>query len=466
MNKLAVASAALLVALLALPGAVGLIAEARVYDRVAAIDADPRAAAEVRSYERGWFRSTARIDLRLVPDDVAALAEANGTPLGAASSLPVVVEYAHGPVAVLDGVHFGWGKFVVRPDTTDPGVDEITQTLGVPYLFEFRGRSGYLGRIDFDADAPPFELPVEEVLVAFSGATLRGSFASPRFRADARIGSVDIRSETGSFTMHGIDFSTDSELRSEYVMPGDALFTVDTVSVGDGLGGTPAMETKNLRIASETAVDAAGELLAMRLKYDVDSLRVEDNELTAGTVSVAVRNLDVAAVEAYGELAADAAAAGAGPAALAASLAPHFERALRAGPSIALDPIRFRFNGEPFDGRIEVTTNTAGLPTAGRLSLDNPLMLLGAVNVNAYARLSKPLAATLATLAARRQLAADPTIPPEQVDYMAEAQSGLMLTMLVGQGVLVEDGDGYTSSFSYTNGAITLNGNPLPFGLP
>jgi uncharacterized protein YdgA (DUF945 family) len=36
----------------------------------------------------------------------------------------------------------------------------------------------------------------------------------------------------------------------------------------------------------------------------------------------------------------------------------------------------------------------------------------------------------------------------------------------VGQGVLIEDGDGYRTAFRYADGALTLNGNPLPFGLP
>ena len=63
------------------------------------------------------------------------------------------------------------------------------------------------------------------------------------------------------------------------------------------------------------------------------------------------------------------------------------------------------------------------------------------MNAKADVRLSKILAGQLATLAARLQLAGDDSIPPDQLDYMAEAQSGLMLTMLVGQGVLVEDGD-------------------------
>ena len=69
-------------------------------------------------------------------------------------------------------------------------------------------------------------------------------------------------------------------------------------------------------------------------------------------------------------------------------------------------------------------------------------------------------------LAARLQLAGDESIPPDQLDYMAEAQSGFMLTILVGQGMLIEDGDNYRSSLDYTDGALTLNGGPLPFGLP
>ena len=130
-----------------------------------------------------------------------------------------------------------------------------------------------------------------------------------------------------------------------------------------------------------------------------------------------------------------------------------------------LDPLRFRYGGEPFDGRVEVTTNPERLPPAGTLSLDNPLMMLGLVDTKADVRLSKTLAGQLATLGARMQLGSDPTIPPDQLDYMAEAQSGLMLTMLVGQGVLIEDGDGYRTSVDYTDGTMTLNGNPLPFGL-
>lgn len=467
MNKLAIVAAALLlIVLLVLPRVVGGITEARVVSRVAAIDANPQAAAELTSFDRSWFRSIAHIELTFGPGAVAGSAAAADLPLGVFITLPIVVEFAHGPIAVLDGVHFGWSKMVARPDAEASGIGELQQTLGVPYLFEFRGRSGYLGGLNFDADAPPFELPIDEALLTFSGGTLAGDFAAPHLRADARIGAVEFTSPTGTLAVRGLNLTADNELRSQYVMPGQASFSLESIAITRTRGATPMFEAANLKIASDTGIDSAGELLDVHVTYDVDSVRLEDNELTAGALAVALRNVDVAAVEAYGAVAADAAAAGGDPAAIAASLGPHLERALRRSPSFTLDPFRFRYDGEPFDGRIELTTNTARLPDAGTLNLDNPLLLAGLVNAKANVRLSKALAAELATLAARMQLGADSTIPPDQLDYMAEAQSGLMLTMLTGQGVLIEEGDAYVSSIDYTDGAATLNGNALPFGLP
>lgn len=466
MPKLAVATAVLLaVALLALPGAVGFMTEAQVAERVAAIDASTRLAAELRSFDRGWFQSTARIDLRFVPDSTAAAADAAGTPLGVFGTLPIVVEFAHGPIAVRDGMHFGWSKMVARPDIDAPGVAELTEFTGAPYLFEFRGRTNYLGGMRFDADSPPFEAPLGEALLTFSGGTLAGTFAGRTLTADAQVGSVSVSSPTGVFAVRGVQASIDSELRSRYLMPGVGSLSIETISAGTSQSGEPLFEAKALRFRSNVELDAANELIEMHTTSDVESARIDANEVTFGTIGVAVRNLDAAALAAYAAAADEAAAAG-DPEVLVSSFGPILERALRTGPSLTLDPIRFRYDGEPFDGRLEVTANTARLPPAGTLHVDNVLMLLGLVNVRAELRVSRVLAAQLAELGARMQLASDPSVPPDQLEYMAEAQSGLMLTMLVGQGVLIEDGDNYRSAVDYTDGALTLNGNPLPFGLP
>jgi uncharacterized protein YdgA (DUF945 family) len=466
MNKLAiVASALLLVALFGAPAVVGSVTEARVRERVAAIDASPTATAEVKSFDRGWFRSTAKVELSFVPDNLAQNAGLTAD-LGSFSRLPVAIDFAHGPIAVLDGVHFGWSKLVARPDPEAPSVTSLQQTLGVPYLFEFRGRSSYLGGLSFDADAPPFMLPIDEALLTFSGATLAGTFERLHLAGDLNISAVEFTSATGAFAVRGMYATANNDLRSQYVMPGQASLSIDSIEAGDATrGATPLLEAKSLKINSDVALDAADELLEGRVSYGLDSVRVEDTEVTAAALGFAVRNVDVATLEAYGAAATDAAATGADPATLVAALGPHLERALKAGPSVTLDPLRFRYDNELFEGRIEITTNTQRLPPAGTLDLGNPLLLMGLVNADASVRVSKPLAGKLAALTARLQLGADVSIPPDQLEYMAEAQSGLMLTALVGQGVLIEDGNDYRSSVQFRDGTITLNGNVLPLGL-
>lgn len=470
MNKLAtVAALALVLVLLGLPRVVGSMTEARVRERVAAIDASPAATATVRSFDRGWFKSTARIELTLVPDEIAQLAASGadaGNPFLGGAPLPIVVEVAHGPVAVLDGVHFGWSKMVARPDTSTPGIGELEQTLGVPYLFEFRGRTSYGGSVTFDADAPAFVLPVDEATLTFSGATLAGTFAGGRVDADANVRSLELSSPTGALAVSDVWASADNELRSEYILPGKASLQIGKMTMTDSLRGTaPLFDADNLTIASDTTLQADETLADFTVSYTLDALRLEGNELTDAALGIAVHNVDVAVLEAYGTAMRDAATAG-DPAAALATLGLEIERALQSGPSMTIEPLRFRFDDEPFAAKIALIANTDRLPPAGALSLDNPLLLLGVFDTSAEASASKPLALQLATLAAKMQLGADPSIPPDQLDYMAEAQSGLLLTMLTSQGVLVDEGDTYRTQVEFSDGTLTLNGNPLPFGLP
>jgi uncharacterized protein YdgA (DUF945 family) len=467
MSKLAlVAAVVLALLLLGLPRVVGSMTEARVRERVAAIDASPSAAATVRSFERGWFNSTARIELTLVPDELARAAAGggNGNAFLGGAPLPIVVEFAHGPVAVLDGTHFGWSQMIARPDIAEPGIGELQQTLGVPYLFEFRGRTSYGGGLAFDADAPAFVFPLDESLLTFSGATLAGTFDGNHLKADANVGSFEFDSPTGTFAVSGVWARADNDLLSEYVLPGKASLEIGKLSVTDTLRSTtPMLEADNVTVASDSALSADAALAHFTVTYGVESLRIDESELADAEIAIAVRNVEVAALEAYGAAVRDTTGE---PGAALATLGPQIERALLSAPSLTIEPLRFRFENEPFDAKVEITTDPRRLPPAGALNLESPLVVLGLFDATAEARASKPLTLQLATLAAKMQLGADGSIPPDQLEYMAEAQSGLLVTMLTGQGVLVDDGDAYRTRVEFTDGTLTLNGNPLPFALP
>src|SRR4029079_6455555 len=95
---------------------------------------------------------------------------------------------AHGPLALLDGAYFGWSKIVARPDSLARNVASLERGVGVPYLFEFRGRTSFVGRVSFDARWPAVDIAAEGVHLAFSAGGIDGARVGQRLVSDSRAG--------------------------------------------------------------------------------------------------------------------------------------------------------------------------------------------------------------------------------------------------------------------------------------
>ena len=202
MNKIFVAVVALIVVvLLAVPPALGTLTEARVRERVAAVGANGLVTVEVKSFDRGWFRSKAKIEFGLAPNYVAKMGTMGGPGSVLAQHATIAVDFMHGPVAVQNGVHFGWSAMVARLDPETPGLAQIEQQLGVPYLFEFRGHTGFAGGVAFDADVPPMDVPTGAAQFKFSGATLDGRYTGNRLVSNTRAASIEFASPGATFLL-------------------------------------------------------------------------------------------------------------------------------------------------------------------------------------------------------------------------------------------------------------------------
>jgi uncharacterized protein YdgA (DUF945 family) len=469
MKKVAIyAVAAVALLLLALPPMLGMLTESQVRARVAALDASGVLKVSLRTYERGWFRSRARMSLALAPQTIARLDE-----LGAALGLPplsadldrrvpISLEIAHGPLAVLDGVYFGWSKIVARPDDGARNVAALERNLGVPYLFEFRGRTGFAGGVSFDASVPPVDLEAAGVHIAFSGAGVDGGFVGQRLVSDSRLDGFTLTSPPGALTIRNVRAATDLELGSSGTGPGDARLSVEQLSIVDAArGDEPVLDAANVRIASKVGLDPRAALLDLHATYDSDSVQLYGTRVAEASVGVALAKIDVAALETYLKLA-QTDGGGNDP---AAEVGRALTRALAAGPSFVLDPLRLRIDGEPFTARVEIAANPAALPATGSVEPDNWLALLPALRTKADVDVSKKLARDIAVRAAEMRFA-DDGMPPDQRRLLADMQAGLMLVTLVSQGMLVDAGDTYHAELSLADGAVTLNGGPLPFDLP
>lgn len=468
-----IVAAVVVLALVGAPPVVGGLTQSQVAERVAMLDANPMAMARVVDYDRGWFSSTATIELGVDSDYVAQVSAIDGDvppPELMGQRLPIVVDIAHGPIAVGDGVHLGWSSFVARLDPADTQTAELLERLAIPYLFEFRGRTSYTGTIDFDADMPAIETSDPEASIAFSGATLDGSLAGRDLRWDLAASSLRVANGDGRFVAQGIGSSGDVEIRSQHLAIGTARLGVDGIQA-TGPFGQPLLEMANLEMQGGWDVDPSGELLTGTVSYAAGSVTADQVELADAALGIRISNLDAAAMEAYYEALQRVVAAGpADPAAaLGEELSPVIEQLLARSPILSFEPIRFRWQNEPFDANVLLELDGAALPPLALLDPTNPLPLIGALRATANARLSKALAEDIAVQVISTQLAmmgGANGMPPEQIEYMAGAQAGLMLVTLVGQGYLVDGGDSYSTDLRFANGTLTINGNELPLPIP
>jgi uncharacterized protein YdgA (DUF945 family) len=478
MNKLATATAAAAALLIVgLPPVFGMLTEAQVRARVAEISRSGLLTAEIRSYERGWFGGLAKIDLALAPQYAAQLAAASAA--GRASWLggladrtaPLEVELGHGPVAFLDGVHFGLSRMTARLDPALAAVANLERRLNVPHLLAFRGRTGFFGKLSFDADVPPVDLDLASIRVRFSGALLDGTLAGKKLAAHARADRLEVASAIGGVTLEGASADIDNEILSRYRLPGNAGFAIRSLSiVGAPRGANPALDVAGLRVDSTVALGDA-DLLDVRASFRLDSASADGAEVVDASVGIAFRKLDAAALDAYATALRGRATGGAAsPDEALRTLQPAIARLLVAGPSVALDPVSFRYDGEPFAGRAEILTNAAALASAltpnGAVDFGDPVTLLRLFDGSAEVDVSKKLAQQLTQLAIQARYANDATTTPDQQRRFAEASAVLALAALAGQGLLEDTGEGYRSALRVRNGGVTVNGAVLPLSVP
>jgi hypothetical protein len=468
MKKAAIALVAILVILLALPFLTGMMTQARIEERVAALNDNPAVVVNVASYDRGWFASTARVELGLSPPYAAQLG--GGMPAGADQRLPVVLEVKHGPVIFGDGVQIALSSVVATFDPDSALSVLARDQLGMPYIFQLRGHGPITGGFVFEADIPPVDYGDGENDLSFSGLRIDGSLRGDHVTSQGNIESFDFASGFATAVVEQVRFDMDSVYQAGGFGTGAGALSIARVVVTSPLAGTEPMFTaQGLRVGGESAIDDNGRM-RIGLNYGAESVATGASfSLADAELGVAVANLDAEAMKDY--YATMQLVMGQQPAVspdeLMAALVPVFDRLLEGGPNLAFDPVRFLMNGEPFTAKLLMEVDPAALPPAATRNYQDPMLWLAASTVTAEAQVSKVLAQDLAKQAMRMQLSGsgDPSLTEDDIDAQAEAQVGLMLVQLTGMGMLQDAGDSYTTNARFASGTLTVNGTPIPLGL-
>lgn len=461
----------IVVLLLVSPFAIGLFTENSFRQRIETESMNPYLSTSIESYDRGWFTSRVRLSYGLSDNYVTEL-EALGavSPVSTLSSakLPVIVEIAHGPILLKNGFEIGSAAVKAYVDPDAPMVSLAQQVLGLPYLIELRGRSGFGSGFEFEGDVPPAKGNMADFDYDFSGIDFSGRLNGDDLRFDAMLANCSVQSPFASAILDSLTINGDYEHRPGQVTLGTGGIAVTRFTATNPLvGGEPSFSLDNASATGSVDEDETGTTLDIKAVYRLGQLAAGELALHDAAIGLNFNHIDEAAMNRLYSLASNA-SGGLDESQMRAQIMPILEDVLAGDPSISVEPLQFSMTDGDFNGRIGITVDSSALPTDQASVLQNPMALVGALSAEADITASKPVAERLAALAAERNMPATgpdgQAVPDEQRESMAHAQATQMLQFLSTQGLLVDNGDSYSTSIRLADGTVTANGQPLPFG--
>ncbi|MFL2546846.1 MAG: DUF945 family protein [Candidatus Rariloculaceae bacterium] len=492
MNKTVAAIVVLVaVAVIGIPPVIGSFTEQRVMaqaERVGSMS-DDTYNFEVLEYEGGWFSSRVRVQARLGEDyvqqivdtlneegDMAAAMTAMMVQSFLGKSMPLEIELGHGPAMFTDGPQFGVLSAVIRIDPETEGLDELLETLGVPYIFEVRTLTGVTGASRFTGDVPPMEIADDDAEISFSGFYVEGGYDFRSRQIDS-VGTVDfLRANApgiGGAAIENLSFSADVTGHSSILWLGEIATTLGNVTI-DGITrhGPFDLTMTNAGASFDTALNDSGELVTIEGGYFIDSLTGTDGlDLTEASFDLGLRDFSREALEeyyAYSRLVAN-------DPRTAPPLIPGIQdmlyHTLATAPTIQIGPATMLWQGEPFEADLRIDVDNSVLPPQDEFSMLDIRTITSAITVTGYTDMSEDIAEALAAESMKYQLRQGAAqsgnqIPEADLDRLADSQSIGMLLGLVAQGILVESDTGYRSDLLFENRELTINGTVFPTGLP
>jgi uncharacterized protein YdgA (DUF945 family) len=476
-KSLPIIAIVIVLCLLVGPFATGMIAENSLRARIAAMSENNAwLDAEVISYQRAWFKSQARIAIRLDNDNLSNLADM--APIGDMSDalsqpLPIEIDIFHGPVSFNEGLHFGMGQVAARPDAEAAVLKSIAEMLNVPNLFEFRGRTGFGGRFDFTANVPAIDYAGPFGTAEFSGLDVVGSVAGTNLTTQATAERFNYQSPFAAAALDALQFDMRYEIRADKLPLGSSTFSIKNVVASSPFMGTgPLFELANFQSGHTLELNEAQATIDLSMTYSSDNLIAgEKLAVQDARIQLAVNGIDADATRTYYSIMDSGAVTEfSDPTELADLFQPAVDAALRRGFDIDVAPIEFSTPLGSLDSSIGIVVDGSSIPAGQVLDIRNIAVLLGVLTIDADIRVTKALALQIAAAVMRPQLAAalaDTGQPVSEVelDAAADAQAGLLFVSATGTGVAIDDGTNYISSIQFRDGGLIVNGEPLPNGL-
>jgi uncharacterized protein YdgA (DUF945 family) len=488
MKKIALILAVLILLFAAAPWVSGAFTERQFAADVARIEDNDYLAIDVVEYDRGWATSTALLEVGLTAAQLAEIDEATEeleeVPPGMArldDRIRLLVTMRHGPVMFGPGGGVGLMATTVQLDPETPGLAELVEELGIEQLVELRAVTDFGGRSTFVAEVPPLTLARDDVDLDYTGLNITGSYDGPtrHLIADSNSSSLTLAAKDLNVAVENLRFANDSTRYNGLFRLGRSESSIERFTLGGG-SAMPwsSLEATNIEAVIDFTLEDGGEHVTMETRYTADSLTGGDAlfngiplDLASIEVAAAARRLPIEALSEYYALSRRGSPQPNAAAPVRLEMEDVYYRLLQASPVVEVSALRFDWNGEPFAASLTLAVDAANLPPRPAFTVMSPMLFVGLVSVDATLAVSATIAEFVAIEGLKYQLrqttaASGEPFPEDQLATLAEMQAAVALAGLVAQGMLEATDTGYATQARFVQGKLTVNGTPIPLGLP
>lgn len=433
--------------------------------QVAALDAQPAYAAEVVSYEKGYFTSSALVRVTI---DLASMAADN-------DELPETIEAEldfsaqHGLLLTQYSPGVGLAAWQLSLDGND--LQEYVEWEDGTPIYQMTGSVGLFGGADYHDWMPELTAAENADGVAFNFSGYEGHGTVEQERVVYTGGFKDMTLSVGDqarFKMSDLNLQVDAQaslasLLAGSVYGGDSSFSIKEVSFED-VEMTQPLILSNYQLTSTSNIDEEQNTASIVIKQGLESVSSESFTANDLVFNMSMDDLDISVLEAFQQFA--SAQDGTDPAKLLEQQSEFFIQQLPKiiddNPSFKIDQLSASLEqGEMNADMFMQLADIEQLPDP----IDDQAFWFSHVNSEANMRIEKPVALWLAQKQILMQLRTQ--LPPAQQDpvqmqQIAEQQAPLVISTFMQQGFLTEQEDAYVTKVTLKDGKFVLNGTELP----
>lgn len=385
-------------------------------------------------YERGWFGSRSTTEL-ILPANQGPLA------LPAAEALILHNEVTHTPWSLSRPNLLPAAGFV------DTLIEFVNAEASIPPLEATT-------RIELDGSGVTrLDMPAHNWGTGREGAVQTGQ-GRGEIRFGPRLESVDTRlgvptvviegaGNRGVLGLGGVRAENTTRLRADGEFETTGTFSLDRMAVR-----APDMELSGSGIRLRVLSEPQGELLAMSIQIEIDSLEANGEAYAPSEVVIAAERLPVAEIQALG-----AATQGMGAAedewaqiGMGLTLMSHVPRILAPAPRVRIDRLDLTTPAGPVSGRLSLGLDPASQP-AGNVRWPPP----GLERLSGEAQLALPSSLLLQLLAYWE------TVQPTSAYGTAAERARVRVAEWVDGGWLIDDGERVRASAHLAGLRLSVN---------